>query len=149
MAQAQTFRFSGVRVLVGDGADPEIFAAPCGFTERSLSLSKDLGETNTPDCLDEDAASWTERDVTAKSASITGQGVLAADALPTWQAFFDSDVSTKCRVELWRAGAKVGQWEGAFQLETLEIGATRGERATINVTLQSDGALAWTAGAGV
>ena len=148
MAQAQTFRFSGVRVLVGDGETPtEGFAAPCGFTERSLSLSKQFGETNTPDCADEDAASFVERDVTSKSASITGQGVLAADAVPVWQEFFESDTSKNCRVELWRAGAKVGTYAGKFHLETLEIGATKGERATINVTLQSDGAVAYTAGA--
>lgn len=143
MAQAQTFRFSGVRVLLGDGAAPEVFVAPCGFTERSLSLSKELGSTNVPDCTDEDAAPWTERDVTAKSAEISGQGVLDVAALAIWQDFFDSDVSQNARVELWRAGAKVGQYVGKFHLESFELGATVGERATVQVGMQSDGAVVW------
>lgn len=147
MAQAQTFRFSGVRVLLGNGATPEVFAAPCGFTERSLALTKELGSTNVPDCTDEDAAPWTERDVTAKSAEIAGQGVLDAAAVVIWQERFANDASGNARVELWRNGAKVGHWLGAFHIESLELGATQGERATIQVSMQSDGAVAWTAGA--
>lgn len=144
MAQAQTVRFSGLRVLLGDGAEPdEGFTAPCGLTERSLTLSKELGENNVPDCTNEDAASWTERDVVSKSAEIAGQGVVDIVALATWQDFYASDTSKNVRVEVWR-GTKVGHWQGAFHLESLEIGATKGERATIQPSLQSDGAVAWT-----
>jgi predicted secreted protein len=146
MAQAQTVRFSGLRVLLGDGATPsETFTAPCGLTERSLSLAKEFGETNVPDCTDEDAASWTERDVTSKSASIDGTGVLDIVSLVTWQARFDSDTSGNVRTEIWRAGAKVGHWQGAFHLETFEVSGTKGERASAKVSLQSDGVVVWTA----
>lgn len=143
MAQAQTVRFSGLRVLLGDGADPENFTAPCGFTERSLKLSKDLGESNVPDCTDEDAASWTERDVKSKSAEISGQGVLDIAALQTWLDFFASDASKMVRIEVWR-GTKIGHWQGRHQLASLDVGAKMGERATIQASLQSDGAVAWT-----
>lgn len=143
MAQAQTVRFSGLRVLLGDGADPENFAAPCGLTERSLTLSKELGESNVPDCTDEDAASWTQRDVVSKSAEIAGQGVIDIAALTTWQERHASDTSGNVRIEIWR-GTKVGHWQGAFHLANLELGATKGERATVQISLQSDGAVAWT-----
>jgi hypothetical protein len=147
MAQAQTVRFSGLKVLLGNGATPtEVFSAPCGLTERSLTLSKEFGESNVPDCTDEDAASWTERDVTAKSATIAGQGVLDIVALPIWQARYDSDTSGNVRTEIWRNGVKVGHWQGSFHLETLEVGATKGERATVQTSLQSDGKVTWTAG---
>lgn len=145
MATAQTFRFSGLRVLLGDGADPQGFAAPCGFTERSFSRSKEMGESLVPNCTDEDEASFPERDVTSKSASISGTGVLDATALDTWEEFWDSDISRDVRVELWREGVKRGHWAGAFQLESLEVGATKGERVTIQASLQSDGAFAWVA----
>ncbi len=146
MAQAKTVRFSGLRVLLGGGEEPEVFAAPCGFTERSLTLSKELGSTNVPDCTDEDAAPWTERDVTSKSAEIGGQGVLDITALAVWQERFASDASGNARVEVWRAGVMIGHWLGAFHLESLEIGATQGERATIQVSMQSDGAVTWVEG---
>jgi len=145
MATALSYRFSGVRILLGDGATPEVFAAPCGFTERSISFNNELGETNSPDCADEDAAAYTERDVVSTSVSISGQGVLAVDSIATWIAYFASKVSKNCRAELWRNGVITGYWAGAFQMESLEIGATKGERATLQVSLQSDGAVAWTA----
>lgn len=148
MATAKTVPFSGLRVLIGDGEPTEAFTAPCGFTERSLSLSKELGSTNVPDCTDEDKAAWTERDVTAKSAEISGQGVMDITSLPAWQARFVSDASFNVRVEIWRAGVKVGHWLGRFHLETLEVAGTRGERVTIQTGLQSDGEIEWTAGTG-
>lgn len=145
MALAQTFRFSGYRVLLGDGADPEVFSAPCGFTERSIAFNRELSETNTPDCADEDAPSWLERDVTSMSATISGQGVLEATALPVWLGLLGTTVSFNARVELWREGAKVGHWQGAFALESFETAGTKGERVTVNVSLQSDGVVAYTA----
>lgn len=147
MAIAQTFRFSGYRVLLGNGAEPEVFAAPCGFTERSLSFNRELAETNTPDCANEDAPSWLERDVTSMSATISGQGVLESTALPIWIGLLNTTESFNARVELWREGAKVGTWAGAFALESFETAGTKGERVTVNVTMQSDGAVTYTAGA--
>lgn len=145
MAQAQTFRFSGYRVLLGDGGSPETFATPCGFTERSFSLSKEMGESNVPDCDDEDGASWIERDVVSKSAEVSGEGMLDASALATWQNFWDTDASRNARVELWRLGVKVGHWQGLFHMESFETAATKGERVSVSVAMQSDGAVLWTA----
>lgn len=145
MAQAQTVRFSGYRVLLGDGGSPENFATPCGFTERAFTLSKEMGESNVPDCADEDGASWIERDVVSKSAEISGQGMLDIVALATWQNFFDTDASRTARVEIWRNGAKVGHWQGLFHMETFETTGTKGERVSVSVAMQSDGAVAWTA----
>jgi hypothetical protein len=144
MAQAQTFRFSGYRVLLGNGASPEAFAAPCGFTERSFSLNRELAETNVPSCSDEDAPSWLERDVTSMSATISGQGVLDVSALSVWLDVLNTTVSVNARVELWREGVKVGTWAGKFALESFETSATKGERVTVNVTMQSDGAVTYT-----
>lgn len=139
MAQAATIRFSGYRVLISDGGSPATFSAPCGFNERSFNLTRELSETVTPDCADEDAPAWTERDTTSMSASITGQGVLDVSALAIWESVLDTTESVRMRVELWREGAKIRHWEGLFQLESFETSATRGERVNVNVSLQSDG----------
>lgn len=143
MAQAQTVRFSGLRVLLGDGASPEVFAAPCGLTERSFNRSKEMGESNVPDCTSEDGASFVERDVTSKSAAINGQGMLDITALDTWEEFWESDTSRNVRVEIWRDSVKKGHWAGKFHLESLEVGATKGERANVTIALQSDGSFVW------
>lgn len=133
-------------MLLGDGASPENFSAPCGFTERSLAFNRELAETNVPSCTDEDAPSWLERDTTSQSATISGQGVLSIEALPTWLALLATTESANARVELWVAGVKQGTWSGAFQLESFETSGTKGERVTANVQMQSDGAVVWTAG---
>lgn len=147
MTAAATFRYSGYRVLLGDGATPtEAFTAPCGFTERSLTFNRALAETNVPDCADDDKPSWLQRDVTSMSATLGGQGVLEATALPKWIEKLNTTNSFNARIELWRDSVKVGTWQGAFQLETFETTGTRGQRVTVKVTMQSDGAIAYTAG---
>ncbi|CAN7598866.1 phage tail tube protein [Bosea sp. LjRoot237] len=145
MAAATTIRYSGYRVLLGDGADPEVFSAPCGFTERSFSVNRELSETNVPDCTSEDSPSWLERDTTSQSASINGTGVLSIEALPTWLALLGTTESFNARIEIWVAGAKVGHWQGAFALESFESSATKGERVNVTVSMQSDGVVAYTA----
>lgn len=145
MTAAQTFRFSGYRVLLGDGGSPESFSAPCGFTERSFSINRELAETNVPDCGDDDAPSWLERDVTSQSATINGTGVLDTSALPLWLAILETTESFNARVELWREGAKIGHWQGAFTLESFETSGTRGERVTVTVAMQSDGVIVYLA----
>lgn len=146
MAQATTVRFSGFRVLIGDGETPtEGFANPCGFTERAFSINRELSETNVPSCTDDDAPSWLERDTTSQSATVSGQGVLAIESLPMWIEKLETTESFNARVEVWVAGAKVGTWSGAFQLESFETSGTRGERVTVNVTLQSDGIVTYVA----
>lgn len=147
MALAKVFNYSGIRALLGSGTGTITYSAPCGFTERSLTLSKSLGEINIPDCSNEDVASWVGRDVISKSATLSGSGVLDADALAVWQAAFTtSDASIPARLELHRAGAKVGHFEGNFHVESLEIGGSQGQKASISVTLQSDGEVKWVAG---
>ncbi|MGV6872554.1 phage tail tube protein [Pseudochelatococcus sp. B33] len=148
MALAKVFNFSGIRVLIGDGASPEVFGAPCGFTERAITFNKSLGESNIPDCDNEDAASWTGRDVIAKSASIRSAGLLDEDALSTWQGMVESDEPKNVRVELWRSGTKKGHWQAPFHLESFEPGGSQGQKVAVSVSLQSDGEVAWTAGGG-
>lgn len=148
MALAKVFNYSGIKVLLGDGASPEVYTSPCGFTERALTLSKSLGDVNIPDCSDEDIASWVGRDVISKSASISGSGVLDSDALTAWQTFFATDASKSARLELRRGGVKVGHWSGKFHLENLAVTGSQGQKATVSVSLQSDGEVAWTAGSG-
>lgn len=144
MTQATTVPFSGFRVLL-ETATPGTYAAPCGFTERSLTLSKETNDTTVPDCDDEDAASWVERDVVSKSAAIAGEGVMARQSIARWQAAFDDDAPVSVRVE--RAGTASqggGYYLGLFHLSSFEQGATKGEKATVSVEMTSTGPLVWT-----
>lgn len=143
MASPTTAKFGKFRVKLGDGASPEVFTAPCGFTSKSLALSKNLTDINLPDCDDPDAPAWVGRDVQSLTASITGEGVMAAESVETWMAAFESTDSVSVKVEI-ELPLTTYTYTGAMHLSSLTFGAEQGGRVTANVEMQSDGELART-----
>lgn len=138
MAQATTIKGGKIRVLLGNDEDPIVYSSPCGFTQRSITLSKSLEEVNIPDCLDPDKVDWVGRDATSLSMAISGEGVLASESVDTWIEGFESIDSVPAKVE-WEFPAKTITWTGRMHIESMEVGANNGQRATNNVSLQSDG----------
>ena len=148
MALPTTKSFGSFLVQVGNGGAPEVFAAPCGFTEKAFTLSADTSDTNIPDCDNPDLPTWKGRDIVSQSAEVSGQGVMAAEAMPTWRAWFLSGAGRNLRILISGSGASGGgYWAGSFKLTALELGATLGEKVKCNVTAVSDGAVTWTASA--
>jgi len=139
MAQATTIRGGKVRILLGSGTGPIVYAAPCGFTNRSITFTKGLEESNVPDCDDPDKIDWIGRDATSLSISVSCEGVLAFESTDTWDEAWQSLDSVPARIEIeWPAKTVI--WTGKLHIESMELGATNGTRATLNVTMQSDGA---------
>ncbi|RSC31528.1 hypothetical protein EGT36_23205 [Agrobacterium sp. FDAARGOS_525] len=140
MAQATTIKGGKIRVLLGNSATPIVYSAPCGFTQRSITLNKGLEEVQIPDCTDPDKVDWVGRDATSLSMSISGEGVLASESVDTWLEGFDKIDSIPVKVE-WEFPAKTITWTGKMHIESMEVGASNGQRATNNVSMQSDGAM--------
>lgn len=146
MTLPSTRKFGQFKIYVGNGATPEVFSTPCGFTEKALSITKDLIDTTVPDCDDPDAAAWLGRDVRTISAEVSGNGVLAMEALATWRLWAFSSLTKNVRVELSGTGAQGGGYfAGAMHLSSFEITGSIGEKVQVSVTLESDGALIWVA----
>lgn len=144
MAQPTTARPGRFIIMLGDGGDPETFSAPCGFTSKSATWSRSLAEVSIPDCDAPDDPFWQSRDVESMSFSVSGEGVLAAEAVPTWLAVLGTINSVNVQVEITYTGAGVLLVTGALQLESLEVGAQQGQRVSINVSMQSDGIMTTT-----
>lgn len=140
MATPVTARFGKFRVLLGNSAVPIVYAAPCGFTSKSLALNKSLSEVSLPDCDEPDAPIVIGRDVESISASVSGEGVLAASAVITWLAAYEKTDSVPVKIEIEFSTGLV-TWTGKMHVESLELGAEQGGRVTISVSLQSDGQL--------
>ncbi|MGP4691616.1 phage tail tube protein [Agrobacterium cavarae] len=138
MAQATTIKGGKIRVLLGNDATPIVYSNPCGFTQRSITLNKGLEEVQIPDCTDPDKVDWVGRDATSLSMGISGEGVLASESVDTWIEGFESIDSIPVKVE-WEFPAKTITWTGRMHIESMEVGANNGQRATNNVSLQSDG----------
>ena len=138
MAKPVTMRFGKFRVLLGDGASPENFGAPCGFTQRSFNRTKELNEEVIPDCDDEDEVAHTGRNAVSRSASISGSGVLAKSAYPVWKEFYESNDSKNCKVEFdW--GTETTTITQKFHLSSFELSADLGANVQISVQMDSDG----------
>lgn len=142
MVKPTTVRFSDFKVLLGDGASPEVFTAPCGFVNKSLTLTAADSETIIPDCDNPEDPAWTEAGITAKSARVQGNGVMAQESYETWRAWWDSGLDKNVRVEK----TPLGYWEGpALNLElgeSTQLGSD-GNKIQLAVTIRNASAWTW------
>ena len=138
MATATVIKGGQVAVMLGDSSSPIQYAAPCGFTQRSITFTKGLEDVSIPDCADPDKVDWLGRDATSLSMAVSGEGVLAVESVEDWfDAWHDVDsVPVKVVVTF---PTKVLTWSGRAQVDSIEIGAQNGRTVTANISLQSDG----------
>lgn len=147
MAKPVTTKGGLMRILLGSGTGPIVYAAPCGLTSKSLTLSKGLEEVSIPDCDDPTAIDWLGRDAISLSMSVSGEGVLAESSVEAWLDAWESSDSVPVKVEL-QFPTTTWTWTGFMHVETAELGApsTTG-RVTGNFSLQSDGEMTRTSAA--
>lgn len=149
MAKPTTLSFGNFKIWVADGDSPGSFIAPCGFTQKSLTMEADVSDGTVPDCDDPEAPAWKDRAVTALSATVAGQGVMAMESLATWRGRMLAGASFAVRVEF-DAGVPNGggYFSGNAILQNLghsvQLGSD-GNKAQLNVNLVSDGEWIWTA----
>lgn len=147
MAKPVTTKGGMLRILLGDNADPIVYAAPCGLTSKSLTLSKGLEEVPIPDCDDPTKVDWIGRDATSLSMAVSGEGVLAQSAVDAWLEAWESSDAVPVKIEL-EFPATTWTWTGFMHVETAELGAPSNTgRVTGNFSLQSDGEMVRTSAA--
>jgi hypothetical protein len=129
-----TYSFGNFLVLLGNGADPEDFVAPCGVKSRSFDRSTNFNDTPVEDCDDPDAVDWMERDPVSQSASLPMAGNAADQSFDIWDAWYQSHAAKNVRVEM---GARV--WEGQAKIQDLKIQGEKGQRVKFTATLISHG----------
>lgn len=144
MAKPTTFPFKDLLILIGDGATPtEVFEAPCGLTTKSFELSANSNEVQVPDCDDPDAPAWIERVVATMTGTIAGNGVMAKESFPLWRDWALQGVTKNSRVQI--MGTAMGYYAGAFILSKFGISADLGDKVKVDITMDSDGQIIWTA----
>jgi hypothetical protein len=144
MAKPTTFSASKLYISLGNGGSPEVFTVPCGLTTRGITLTKNTNDVTVPDCDDPDAPAWIERAVENLSGEATGSGILAAEALPTWQAAFNSTVSRNVRIGINAPPASNGgYYAGKAHLTSFGVTGDLGDKLQVAVTIVSDGEWVW------
>jgi len=132
-------------ILVGDGGSPEVFTAPCGLTNTTFTLTGATGSTVVPFCDDPEAAAWDTKEVTSLSAQVTGTGVMAVESFTLWNNWFLSGVAKNAHVKLDNPG--LGSYEGPWVLGNFKLTGTRGQKVTVDVTLDNADIITYVPGA--
>jgi hypothetical protein len=135
MTAAATLRFGQFLLELGNGASPEVFAAPCGLTSRGWSRKAQTAETNVPDCGDPDLPSWLESDIVSYSSDMTGAGVVDNADYDTWEAWLVSGAAKNLRITL-----DTRQWRVSVILAEFTLTGQKGQKMTFNVSLKATGA---------
>jgi hypothetical protein len=140
MALAKTLRFGQQLLLIGNGAEPEVFAPLCGFTSLNLTVNIETSSTNIPDCEDPDLPAWLASDEVSKQMVLGGQGVLDTDAVQIEEDWILEGGEKNFR---WlREGSAAnggGYWSAPGILSTYEQTGERGQRWNRNVGITLNG----------
>lgn len=149
MAKPTTLSFGNFKIWIEDANSPNSFIAPCGFTQKALTIDADVSDTTVPDCADPEAPAWAERAVSALSATVTGSGVMAMESLSLWRTWMLLATSRQVRVEIDAGVANGGgYYSGDAILQSLghsvALGSD-GNKVQLNVNLVSDGEWVFTA----
>lgn len=124
-------------IELGDGADPEVFTAPCGLKTKGFNGTANATETTIYDCDDPTAPADIERDINTLSREITGSGVLAKASVATWDDWFASGASKNVKVSI--PGTGWFTWTGAAVLTAFNVNGPEEGKVEVEVTIQSDG----------
>lgn len=147
MAEPATLRGDQLLIKVGDGADPEVFTHPCLInTTRGISFTTDSNTVIVPDCANPSDPAWSKVIKASMSATVTGAGTLDLASVETYFNLLKSPNAKNLQVVVGvLADTTGGYFAGAFQLTDFEITGERGGLAEVSITLQSDGAVTFTA----
>lgn len=145
MAKPTTYAGSSVAIFL-EGTPAGTFIRPCGLNNHTVTFTKNMQEVNVPDCDDPELPAWIERGVESLDFSASGEGILAAEALPRWWEVFNSTESVNARVYVGKQDDFDNGyfWEGKVHVSNFEIGGNRGEKATASISLVSDGEMTLT-----
>lgn len=130
-------------VKIGDGEVSEAFSNLCGLNSKTLSINNSAIDVTTPDCTTPGGALWTETLNGVKNVSASGDGF-----------FEDSTAELRANTVAMAADNSVnmeivvpdfGTYAGAFRIATLEFGGETEGGVTYSVSLESNGAVTFTA----
>lgn len=134
-------------VKYGDGESPETFTQICGLTTKSISFQTNTSEHFIADCADPEDVADRYLIVTGQQATISGEGrynraqradLEALKGVPNNYRFIMSEPAAD--------NVEDGYYAGSFIMTAMEFGggdASDGNFATMSVTFESTGPVAW------
>jgi hypothetical protein len=147
MAKPKIIRGTYINILMGNGAEPEVFSPICGARTKSLVHAVETAEDYTRDCAVPDDIPTRNVMATGERWDMSFSGVLNRTQLADMRAAVG--VLKNYRFELTQPAGDVvlnagGYWAGRGMLTSLNVTGDDGTNSTIEGTILSDGEWVWT-----
>ena len=130
-------------VKIGDGASPEVFSNLCGLNSKAMTINNSSIDVTTPDCSTPGGALWTETLNGLKNVSITGDGFFEDSTSETRMNTVAMAADNSCNFTV--TVPAFGTYAGAFRIASLEFGGETEGGVTYSLSLESTGAVTFTA----
>ncbi len=139
MAIINTIKGTQLKILIGDGGSPEVFAHPCMINlDRAVNWESSGTDEEIPLCEDPDALAWNLHTKMGLKGTISGSGKLNQDDVDTFFDWLNSDDAKNVHITYGdESGSTLisGQWK----LTQFNATGTRGSVATASITMVSHG----------
>lgn len=147
MAQIRTLVGHQLRVLIGNGASPEVFSENCLInSSRGIQFDTDQQEFTVPDCDDPTLPAWRQLFKDNNRAQIEGAGLLHTVSTKFWNDYLRLEPGKNVQLMLWAVTHALGggYWQGSFKCTSFNIqGQSRKDLVQANIVLMSDGEVIW------
>lgn len=133
-------------ISIGDGAPTEAFTDICGINATGFNQTAQTNDRYIRDCATPTAVPLRQVKVTGKSWTLTGNGYYNTDQQSIISAAVAVRHNYKMRVyDDDVAATLLGTWAGAGVLTSADMGTSENDLGTIQLTIVSHGAWAYTA----
>ena len=132
-------------VKIGDGEATESFNNLCGLNSKSLTINNSAIDVTTPDCTSPEGLLFTETLAGLKNISVSGDGFFEDSAAEARMNTVAMQNDNQANFEI--VVPDFGTYAGAFRLTSVEFGGETEGGVTYSISLESTGAVTFTAAA--
>lgn len=130
-------------VKIGDGEASEAFANLCGLNSKSITINNSSIDVTTPDCTTPEGALWTQTLAGLKNVSVSGDGYFEDSVTEARMNTVAMSADNACNFQI--VVPDFGTYAGSFRISSLEFGGESEGGVTYSLSLESNGAVTFTA----
>lgn len=130
-------------VKIGDGEAAEAFTNLCGLNSKSLTINNSSIDVTTPDCTAPEGALWTATLNGLKNVAVSGDGFFEDSTAEARMNTVAMAADNACNFQV--VVPDFGTYAGAFRIASLDFGGETEGGVTYSVSLESNGAVTFTA----
>ena len=130
-------------VKIGDGEVSETFSNLCGLNSKTLTINNTSIDVTTADCTTPEGTLWTETLAGLKNVSVSGDGYFEDSTSEARMNTVAMQNDNKANFQI--VVPDFGTYAGSFRIASLEFGGETEGGVTYSLSLESTGAVTFTA----